>query len=171
MLCDPVLMFYEQQPMSHVHVSAWADSIHWDYTLTSLPSWWVNTYHVEVRQPAGILIMCTPVSVHACIRQVIFSQCPPDPLTFDLQSYVDQRPKAAQTALNFKLFALDLSVFWTFAFPYQRAPSSHFVWTSKLSGLFLSDHTWLYLWNVNPWTVDTGASALKYIVWLGPNHV
>lgn len=111
MLCDPVLMFYEQQPMSHVHVSAWADSIHWDYTLTSLPSWWVNTYHVEVRKPAGILIMCTPVSVHACIRQVIFSQCPPDPLTFDLQSYVDQRPKAAQTALNFKLFALDLSVF------------------------------------------------------------
>lgn len=35
MLCDPVLMFYEQQPAFHVHVSTWVYSIHRDYLLQS----------------------------------------------------------------------------------------------------------------------------------------
>ena len=60
MLFDPVLMFYEGQPVFHVHVSARACSVYRDYVHIA-PLQVVYEYHVEVQQAASFSMMCTAV--------------------------------------------------------------------------------------------------------------
>lgn len=64
MLCDPVLMFYEQQPMFHVQVSTWDDSIHRDYTHTHIASIQIEGVNMSLMLWCVFLMKCTPVSVH-----------------------------------------------------------------------------------------------------------